>query len=282
MAAQATFIAGTTPAMVISDAITGTLPANIKSGDLVLAFVMYRAATVTPPAGWTLVRAQPMDTVVQPIAVYKKNTTAPSDSSTSVTFTQTGDGRGGVTFVQLRNAKVASHAGNTVGNTTYFITPVHLSATKNGTLSLIAASTYSLSAQSGPIIGAGGTVWHATVADMRLAGGYKALQAGQATSGEIDMQPGYSVSGNYLNTITVLIEGTAVSGTVVDANNSPVQRKVRSYLRETGALLDEALSDPSTGAYELAGPPGPEIDVVCLDDDAGDVQADLILRAVAS
>lgn len=70
----------------------------------------------------------------------------------------------------------------------------------------------------------------------------------------------------------------AVSG-VVKESGSPVSgRKVRAYRRDTGALLGETTSAATTGAYSMTVSYSGEVQVVCLDDDAGTTYNDLIAR----
>lgn len=71
-----------------------------------------------------------------------------------------------------------------------------------------------------------------------------------------------------------------VSGTVLDASGSPAAREVRAIDRATGGVLGVATSDAGTGAYAIAVPVASEVQVVFLDDVAGDVENDLILRTI--
>lgn len=69
-----------------------------------------------------------------------------------------------------------------------------------------------------------------------------------------------------------------VSGTVYDSTSTPVARTVRAIRRSTGELLAETVSDASTGAYSLRVPDTSEVQVLCLDDSAGALENDLVLR----
>lgn len=69
-----------------------------------------------------------------------------------------------------------------------------------------------------------------------------------------------------------------ISGTVVDSNSNGIARTVRVYRRDTGALLGETISNPSTGAYSITLDHTGEVQVVMLDDAAGTVENDQILR----
>lgn len=71
---------------------------------------------------------------------------------------------------------------------------------------------------------------------------------------------------------------TMITGTVYDASGSAAaSRTVRAYRRDTGALLGETTSD-SGGAYSFTLTYAGECNVVALDDSAGTVYNDLILR----
>lgn len=71
------------------------------------------------------------------------------------------------------------------------------------------------------------------------------------------------------------------SGVVHDAADNPAVRTVRAFRRDNGALVATATSDAS-GAYTFTGPLNVELQVVCLDDVAGTVEEDKIMRALAS
>lgn len=71
-----------------------------------------------------------------------------------------------------------------------------------------------------------------------------------------------------------------VSGVVRDDAGDPAERTVRVYARSTGALLEEVLSDPVTGAYSVVTASAGEVQVVVLDDSAGELYNDIIMRVV--
>lgn len=71
-----------------------------------------------------------------------------------------------------------------------------------------------------------------------------------------------------------------VSGTVLDASGNPAAREVRAIDRVTGAVQGTATSNASTGAYAIAVPSASEVQVVFLDDAAGGVENDIILRTI--
>lgn len=76
--------------------------------------------------------------------------------------------------------------------------------------------------------------------------------------------PIYSSTGNTGNQISISISTDNVFriyGTVRDINNTPVQRKVRAFLRSTGELMAETLSDSITGNYQLIVPDNARYDV---------------------
>lgn len=70
-----------------------------------------------------------------------------------------------------------------------------------------------------------------------------------------------------------------VSGVVTDTSGAPSARLVRAYNRSTGRLVAETTSDETTGAYSIDVPDG-EVQVVVLDDDAGDLHNDIIMRVL--
>lgn len=69
-----------------------------------------------------------------------------------------------------------------------------------------------------------------------------------------------------------------IAGVVRDAADIPVQRRVRVYDRASGVLMANLLSDAATGAYGVSVAAGVEVNVACLDDEAGDVLNDFITR----
>lgn len=71
-----------------------------------------------------------------------------------------------------------------------------------------------------------------------------------------------------------------VSGIVKDSAGSNVARTVRAYRRDTGAAVGSAVSDATSGAYSIWTPTLDEVSLICLDDAAGTVENDLVLRAV--
>jgi hypothetical protein len=71
-----------------------------------------------------------------------------------------------------------------------------------------------------------------------------------------------------------------VAGIVRDSANAPCARTVRAYRRDTGALVGSTVSDASLGTYLLALPTLNEVNIVALDDAAGNFENDRIIRVV--
>jgi hypothetical protein len=74
----------------------------------------------------------------------------------------------------------------------------------------------------------------------------------------------------------------SVSGVITDDANLPCQRTIRAYDRATGALITSTTSDPSTGAYSIDLANTDEVQLVALDDSAGTVYNDKIIRVTPS
>ena len=71
-----------------------------------------------------------------------------------------------------------------------------------------------------------------------------------------------------------------VSGTILDINGNGVVRTVRVYRRDTGVLLGATTSSFATGMYSFADAYTGEVQVVMLDNDAGAIENDQILRTI--
>lgn len=69
-----------------------------------------------------------------------------------------------------------------------------------------------------------------------------------------------------------------ISGTITDVNANGVSRLVRVHQRDTGAVLGEMYSNVSSGAYAITVAYTGEVYVVMLDDAAGTVENDQIIR----
>lgn len=69
-----------------------------------------------------------------------------------------------------------------------------------------------------------------------------------------------------------------ISGTVCDVNANGVSRLVRVHRRDTGEVLGQMYSDVSTGAYSIMVTYAGEVYVVMMDDDAGTLENDQIMR----
>lgn len=87
----------------------------------------------------------------------------------------------------------------------------------------------------------------------------------------------YEINGAY-RTLPKRENWKVVSGIVTDAANTPVAREVRAIDRASKVLLGTAISNAGTGAYAIAVPVASEVQMVFLDNAAGDVENDLILR----
>lgn len=71
-----------------------------------------------------------------------------------------------------------------------------------------------------------------------------------------------------------------ISGTLLDLNGSGVSRTLRAYRRDTGELLGSAQSSGITGAYSITTAYTGEVQIVMLDDTAGTIENDQILRTI--
>lgn len=69
-----------------------------------------------------------------------------------------------------------------------------------------------------------------------------------------------------------------ISGTVLDVNSNGVSRLVRVHQRDTGGVLGETYSSPVNGTYSITLAYAGEVYVVLMDDAAGTVENDQILR----
>lgn len=83
----------------------------------------------------------------------------------------------------------------------------------------------------------------------------------------------------YTAQIDIIPPPPSVSGTITDDNGNPCQRTVRVYDRATGALIEEVLSNATTGAYKVVTSVA-EVQRIVLDDSAGVVFNDLIDRVI--
>lgn len=72
-----------------------------------------------------------------------------------------------------------------------------------------------------------------------------------------------------------------ILGTILNDAGLPCARIVRAYRRDTGAFVEEVVSNATTGAYTLTVP-ATEINVVALDDAPGTSYNDKILRVNAA
>lgn len=72
--------------------------------------------------------------------------------------------------------------------------------------------------------------------------------------------------------------GYHVRGRVADVSGNPLGRKLRVYERETGRGVGEGFSSPISGEYNILVSTNKEVQVVLLDDIAGVLENDQILR----
>ncbi len=72
--------------------------------------------------------------------------------------------------------------------------------------------------------------------------------------------------------------GYEVAGIITDANSNFVARTLRAYRRSDGAFLGQGVSNAATGQYAIAVDCDTEVNVVMLDDTAGTLENDQILR----
>ena len=135
---------------------------------------------------------------------------------------------------------------------------------------------------NGTSIASGTSSGSITAAASITIGGYR-VGLSDYFQGHIDQVRFTSLQGRYTGTYTpAAAEFPAyygqISGVVRDSTTTPVQRTVRAYRRDTGALVASTTSDPVTGAYTINSPSDQEMSVLCLDDAAGSVENDLVLR----
>lgn len=88
---------------------------------------------------------------------------------------------------------------------------------------------------------------------------YLGAGSDNAPTGYVSMNTGqeaftYSVPSGYTGGFA-LLSRYRFEGTTLDENGDPASRKIRAYLRSTGALVGEVMSDPTTGAFILAPVP---------------------------
>lgn len=76
------------------------------------------------------------------------------------------------------------------------------------------------------------------------------------------------------------VQTFTLSGLVTDDAGSAASRTVRAYRRDTGALIDSAVSSPVDGAFVIQSPYAGAHYVIALDDDAGDQYNALIFDRV--
>jgi hypothetical protein len=117
---------------VTATSLNQTIPAKAATGDMLLAWVMYRS-TLTPPSGWTLVRTETFigGGFTQYLSVYERIATS-SDPGASTTWTQASSARLGVHIQAFRKTggySVISSNGRIDSNTTSWPTVEFAGAT---------------------------------------------------------------------------------------------------------------------------------------------------------
>ena len=103
--------------------------------------------------------------------------------------------------------------------------------------------------------------------------------------GYIDDLYFYVGKAKYITTFTPPTEARGVkdrkvSGTVKDAYDSPLVRTVRAFSRANGSLAGEAVSSAVDGTYEIQMLERGEVTVVMLDDSAGSLENDEVIRTI--
>lgn len=277
------FVSGNAVEFLTGASISQAAPSAIQDRDILLAFVMARSAITAPP-GWELLGQTNFSgsDVGQILAVYKKTIVRSDNGGIVYSWEQAVPGRMGLSIGAFRGGAITATASRAVNNTeTYTIAPDYLAATKNGSMVLAAASCVVTQAVTTPIYTppSGMTTWTESVPNFRLAAAFQQRDAGQANSGFFIMSTDKGLYSNGLGSITILIEPKCVSGTVYDSTGAPAARTVRALRRDTGHLVGSGLSDGATGAYSInVGDVTGEVQVIALDDVAGTLENDLILR----
>lgn len=195
------FVASTQLTLTTGTSVSVTTPAGIADDDTLLAFVFARS-DITPPAGWTAVgttTALPPEFLDQRVAIYTKDTVVSGNSSTSYTWTQVGFERMGVVYGVFRGVNTLESFQHNSSTTvdTYSITPPTVTAVESGELFVSGASSYYGTAGSPtPTVQTSFTKFSGeTLANYRLATGYRSVTAGQSNSGSVNLAPGFPAIG---------------------------------------------------------------------------------------
>lgn len=187
-----------------------SMPATALVGDLAIAFIMHRD-TLTPPSGWTLVRAQAVTAVgaTQTLSVYKRVVQS-GDPGASFTWTQATAQRMAVHYEVFRKAggcDVTASASVSNASIDTIVNPMPMASLTVPAGSSMVCATVS---QVG-VTGSGSysttsltlTMGGVAIPDNRLAAGYRSVTSGTLFSGSVSTSGGGS--GNGYNGVTLSI-----------------------------------------------------------------------------
>lgn len=201
--------------------ISGTSMSGILNGDGLFAVIMARS-TVTPPAGWTLLKTVTAtgSGINQVTEIYRKDTVTSADSSTAFAFTQASSNRGIIGFVQLRSStgsmSVDADASTGTNNGTSTPHPANVptavtSATVNNAMAIIGASLIVISIS-------GTTTWTAptnatlrgttTTSQNRLGIATQPLNVGVSNNTPFVVTSSDIVGVQYSGAVTVIIKAS--------------------------------------------------------------------------
>lgn len=140
-AGTVSFVAASGTTYAVATSQDQTIPAGAAVGDLLLAFVMHRD-TLTPPAGWTLVRTEGVNnTYIHSLSVYRR-TCQSGDPGASTTWAQATSTRIAVHIVAFSGSTgtptVDANNGTTRTTTAYDNTTT--TATINGQIGIVSMS----------------------------------------------------------------------------------------------------------------------------------------------
>ena len=212
--AQVQFIASTGANYVASGTSINTpsTPEGVQSGDGLFAIIFTRSA-ITAPSGWTLVASQTnTDIATQTLHLYRRDSAAPTDSSTAFSWSQAESGRMGLCYVLARsNTGALSVAQSATVETdrpsaaaTQTANIPSLTAAANGELCLFCATSTLSSATAGENTWApaAGTVRTSnSQSDGRLIACTQELNAGNSSAATMTLSTA-SAADNYFSAIS--------------------------------------------------------------------------------